>query len=375
LRQLDQRKIKQIEIGEHSEQLISGQDLVVVSPGVPLDAAPIKWARKKSIPVIGEVELAFRFCPASTVAITGTNGKTTVTTLVGEIFKQAKRKYVVCGNIGNPFSAELKQISSEHTVILEISSFQLETIDKFRPKVAVILNLSDDHLDRYLSFNEYAEAKCRIFLNQTKQDWAILNDEDPNCLALAARTQAKVAYFSKVQDLPAHKFNANHFAALTVSSLFDIQQDLALSVLHNFKGLEHRLETLREIRGVEFINDSKATNVDSTLWALEAIRKPIVLIAGGRDKGSNFSAFRQKIGERVQAMVVLGEAKEKLKAAFSDLVTIKEAKSMLEAVEIAARLAHCGSCVLLSPMCASFDMFTDYQHRGRVFKQAVAELD
>ena len=364
-----------VEIGAHTEGKIAGRDLLVVSPGVPLDSAPISWAREKGIPVIAEIELAFAFCPAPIIAITGTNGKTTVTNLVGEIFKAAGRKCVVCGNIGSPFSAEVENMTSEHTVVLEISSFQLQTIEKFKPKLAVILNLTADHLNRHSSFNEYVAAKCRIFLNQDERDWALLNAESHQD-ALAQNTRAQVFYFSKdkYSGRQFQAFNSNHYAALSSSSLFGIPQEVAINTLRRFKGIEHRLEQVAEIAGVEFINDSKATNVDSTLWALDSIKKPIILIAGGRDKGSDFASAREKIGNRVRAMVLLGEAKGKIEEAFRGLVKIQSTDTLSQAVREASALACSGDCVLLSPMCASFDMFTDYKQRGEVFKQVVHSL-
>ena len=368
--------IVDIELGRHTEELIAGQDLVVTSPGVPLDSLPIVWARKRDIPVIGEIELASAFCPSPIIAITGTNGKSTVTTLIGEIFKAAGRKYVVCGNIGSPFSAELDGLSSEDTVILEVSSFQLETIDKFRPKVSVILNITGDHLDRHTSFDEYLTAKSRLFSNQEEDDWLVLNKEDPHSPALAAKAKAKVAYFGKSKDLGRENkgFNNNQLAALSVSSIFAIPQEIAIDTSSRFKGLAHRLEQLGQIGEIEFINDSKATNVNSTLWALDAIKKPIILIAGGRDKGSDFTALREKTKEKVRAMVLLGEAKEKIEQAFRGRLKTYQANSLDQATEQAYRLARAGDCILLSPMCASFDMFRDYRERGDVFKKAVQDL-
>jgi UDP-N-acetylmuramoylalanine--D-glutamate ligase len=365
--------IIEIQTGRHTEDLIAGRDLIVLSPGIPLDAEVVIWARKRAIPFIGEIELAFRFCPCPIIAITGTNGKTTVTTLLGEIFKDAGRKCVVCGNIGTAFSTEVLDLTQEHTVILEISSFQLESIDRFRPKAAVILNLSIDHLDRYASFEQYLEAKSRIFFNQRQDDWILLNGRDPHLRRLAVQTDAEVVYFSNNKDGP-DDFNENQKAALAVSSLFAIPKELAVETCRGFKGIAHRLESLGEIGAVEFINDSKATNVDSTLWALNMINKPIILIAGGRDKGSDFSLLREKLKGKVRALVILGEAKEKIKKAFSGLVKIKTASTLSQAAEQAYALSRPGDCVLLSPMCASFDMFRDYAQRGEVFKQVIKDL-
>ena len=274
--------IAKVEIGRHTESLIKGQGLVVASPGAAANSLPLLWAKKRNIPVIAEIELAFRFCLSPVIAITGTNGKTTVATLLGQIFKEAGRKCVVCGNIGNPFSSVVKHISDKYLVVLEVSSFQLETIVKFKPKVAVILNLSIDHLDRYATFNEYLEAKCRIFSNQTHQDWAVLDGKDPQSNTLAAKTKARVLYFSKSQDsgnYPNYLKNNNYFAALSISSLFNIPEEAAINTCRRFRGIEHRMEEVTEIKKIKFINDSKATNVQSTLWALDSINRPIILIA------------------------------------------------------------------------------------------------
>lgn len=376
LHSLDKKHIVDIEIGRHTEALIEGQDLVVTSPGVPFNSLPLRWARAKGISVIAEIELAFAFCPAPIVAITGTNGKTTVSTLVGQIFRDAGRKCVICGNIGNPFSGELPGLTREHTVVLEVSSFQLETIDKFKPHVAVILNITNDHLDRHANFDEYFSAKCRIFSNQDQGDWAVLNEESRQRFSMSEKTKARVLYFSKDSDNSSGfgNFNSNHCAALAISSLFSIPKELAFNTCRNFKGIEHRLEEVAEIKGVKFINDSKATNVDSTLWALNTITKPIILIAGGRDKGSNFAIAAEKIKERVKAAILFGEAKEKIKEACAGLVSAKLTANLEEATREAFYLARAGDCVLFSPMCASFDMFSSYAQRGRVFKQIVQGL-
>ena len=372
----NKRNIISIETGRHTEDLIKDQDLVVVSPGVPLDSLPVLWARKRKIPVIGEIELAFAACYAPIIAVTGTNGKTTVTTLLGQIFRDAGRKYVVCGNIGNPFSAELARISNEHLVILEVSSFQLETIDKFKPKVAAVLNVTRDHLDRHRNLDGYVRTKCRIFANQDEEDWTVLNGRDPYKDVFAAKTKAHVLYFGKNKDLGKRikGLNDNHLAALSLSSLFGVPQDTAIDTCRRFKGIEHRMEDVAQIRQVLFINDSKATNIDSTLWALNSIERPAILIAGGRDKGSDFSPAREKFRDKLRAVVLLGEAKEKIKEALGDSIAIKDVTTLKQAVKEAFNLAKPGDCVLLSPMCASFDMFTDYEQRGRVFKEAVRNL-
>lgn len=362
------------ELGEHTERFIQGQDLVVISPGVPLDSKPIVWARENKIPVISEIELAYWFCPAEIIAITGTNGKTTVATLVGEIFREAKRKYVVCGNIGTPFSAEIPKLTKEHVVVLEVSSFQLETIDKFKPKLAAILNLSIDHLDRYADIKEYAKAKTLVFKNQTKDDWSLLNSNDPYIDFFTASTKARIAYFSKSSN-GVFKLDANELAAVVISSLFSVPEELAINACRRFKGVEHRLEEVAKINRIKFVNDSKSTNVDSTLWALDAVKEPIILIAGGRDKGSDFNVIRDKLKANVRAIVLLGEAQKKIENSLKGLVVIKRTADLSQAVNKAFSLARPGDCVLFSPMCASFDMFNDYTERGKVFKQAVKSLN
>jgi UDP-N-acetylmuramoylalanine--D-glutamate ligase len=373
----NKENIIQIEIGRHTEDLIAKADLIVASPGVSIHSLPFLWAKKHNVAVIGEIELAFAFCPAPIVAITGTNGKTTVSTLLGQIFTAAGRRCVVCGNIGTPFSEKVKHLTSTHAVILEVSSFQLETIVKFKPKVAVILNLSIDHLDRHADFDEYLAAKCRLFSNQDQKDWTVLNGEDPHRFTLAAKTKASVLYFFKNNQVLSSKFenfNSNYSAALTISSLFSIPQTQAIDTCRNFRGIEHRMEDVGQICGVTFINDSKATNVHSTLWALNLIKKPIILIAGGRDKGSDFSLIKDRVRDKVKAMVLLGEAKEKMEKVFCGLTKTQLASNLSQALMSAFALARWGDCVLLSPMCASFDMFSDYTERGRVFKQEVKSL-
>ncbi|NQS99680.1 MAG: UDP-N-acetylmuramoyl-L-alanine--D-glutamate ligase [Candidatus Omnitrophica bacterium] len=366
--------IKDIETGRHTEKLIKGRDLIVISPGVALESPAISWAKKRAIPVIGELELAYNFCPAPIIAITGTNGKTTVSTLVGEIFRQAGRKCVVCGNIGTPFSAEVLRLISEDVVALEVSSFQLETIDRFKPKVAALLNLGIDHLDRYANFQQYLEAKSRIFLNQDQDDWSILYQDDPYKLELLAKTKARVLFFSRNRSTATGALNSNHQAAIAISSVFSIPKQVALKTCRRFKGIAHRMEEVRQISGVQFINDSKATNVDSTLWALDSITRPVILIAGGRDKGCDFTVAKEKIAKSVRAMILLGEARERIEQAFAGSVATETSAALPEAVQRAFELAQPGDCVLLSPMCASFDMFSDYAERGRTFKKAVHNL-
>lgn len=360
------------EFGRHSEEFITESDLVVVSPGVKFNSNPVVWAKKDNIPVISEIELAFKLCPAPIVAVTGTNGKTTVTTLIGETLKLSNKKVFVCGNIGTPFSKFVLDIKKDDLVALEISSFQLEAIDKFKPHVAVFLNFSQNHLDRHKDMVEYLTTKKRIFLNQTKEDFAVLNYAEPIVRELAREIKPRVVFFNRGEE--AKISNPNYLAALAVARIFGIDKDKCIKLLEDFKGVEHRLEFVRNIRGIDFINDSKATTVEAAVWALNSIDKPIIMIAGGRDKGSDFSQIRSLVKNRIKEMVLIGEAREKLKNAFYEIVKIKEAQTLEEAVKQAFIDAQKGGCVLLCPMCASFDMFKDFEDRGRAFKEIVKSL-
>lgn len=358
-----------VELGKHSESFVRGSDLLIVSPGVSRDSPLLIWAEAEKIPIISEIEFAYLHCPAPIVAITGTNGKTTVTTLLGEILNNAKRKAIVCGNIGRPFSGEiLKGIGSQHMVVLEVSSFQLERIVRFRPRIAVLLNISEDHLDRYRDFDEYFKTKTLIFSNQKEADWAVLNYKELNLRKLVSNAKSKVKFFGE------DKMNQNYSAVLAVGSILGISKHLMLDVIDKFKGIEHRLEYVDTIGGVKFINDSKATNTSSTIWALEQLTSPIILIAGGREKGSNFEPVVRLIAEKVKAVVLIGEARQNIKKVLANKVLIRQARSLDEAVLLTKQISRRGDSVLFSPMCASFDMFKDFEERGRKFKEIVKRL-
>jgi UDP-N-acetylmuramoylalanine--D-glutamate ligase len=357
------------ELGQHTREFIQGKDLVVISPGVPDTAQPIVWAKELGIPIISEIEVAAILCPAPIIAVTGTNGKTTVTTLIGEILSASNRRVCVCGNIGKPFSGEVSSLSPSDWVSLEVSSFQLEHIRAFQPKISLILNLSINHLDRYNSLQDYLAAKKRIFLNQDKNDFLVLNADDPAIGVLGKEARAKVVYFSQDPGL-----NPNQCAVLTVADILGIEKGLALEVLRNFKGVEHRLEQVGRVSGVNFINDSKATTVDATIWALKNSSSGVILIAGGREKGNDYCLIKDLLKEKVKAAILIGEAKEKIKQAFAGIIPTEESPSLEEAVNKAFSRAQPGEEVLFSPMCKSFDMFRDYEERGRIFKQAVRAL-
>lgn len=365
-----------VELGWHSRDFIQGAVLMVVSPGVPNSSQALQLAKELKIPAISEIELGFRFCPAPIVAVTGTNGKTTVTTLCGEILRKKYKRVFVLGNIGTPFCSQVLQVSKDDFVVLEVSSFQLERTEKFKPKVAVVLNFTPDHLDHHSDLDEYLAAKRRIFLNQDKNDFAVLNADDKTVKDLAASTLAKVVYFGNANSVNINGKPANHnyLAVLAVSDCLNLDRNESLEILNNFKGVEHRLEFVRKIQGVNYINDSKATNIDSTLWAFDNIFDPIILIAGGRDKGSDFASIRHQIAKKVKLLVALGEAKDRIVTAFKDVVKVREAVDFKEAVKIAKENAAEGDCVVLSPMCKSFDMFDSYEHRGKVFKEIVNQL-
>jgi len=365
---LQPRKIE-IELGRHTRGFIKDRDLIVISPGVDNHALPVIWAENFRIPIISEIELAWWLCPATVIAVTGTNGKTTVITLIGKVLEVAGKRVYICGNIGNPFCGQVSLMQGGDFVSLEVSSFQLERIDKFKPKISVVLNFSRNHLDRYKDMQEYLEAKKRIFMNQDKGDYLILNYQDPVLKKISKEAKAGVVYFNRSTDK-----NPNHSAVMAVAKILGIKEETCFGVLADFKGVEHRLEEVAQFNGIQFINDSKATTVDSTIWALNNTDKPIILIAGGRDKGLDFTVIRDLVRKKVKAIVLIGEAREKIKQALNGILPIKEASSLEGALDIAWSGAEKGDAILLSPMCASFDMFVNFEERGNCFKQAVRNL-
>jgi UDP-N-acetylmuramoylalanine--D-glutamate ligase len=358
-----------LELGRHSPDFIKNKDLMVVSPGVSNISPAIIWAEELNIPIISEIEVAWILCPATVIAVTGTNGKTTVTTLIGKILEAKGKTAFICGNIGNPFCQDIEKMQEGDFVSLEVSSFQLERIKTFKPKIATILNFSCNHLDRYRDIQEYLQAKKRIFMNQDKSDYLVLNDADPTVKGLAKEAKAKIVYFSQDKDL-----NPNQAAVLSIGSILGIEKELCLEVFSKFKGVEHRLEYVAEINNIKFINDSKATTVDATIWALKNTLQPIILIAGGREKGNDYSFILDLLKNKVREVIMIGEAKEGMQDALYGILPLQEANTLEEAVNKAFAKAKPGDCVLLSPMCKSFDMFQDFEERGRVFKKAVYNL-
>lgn len=362
-----------VELGGHTADFIRDKDLLVISPGVSDKSQAIIWAKERNVPIISEIELAWQLMPqAEVVAITGTNGKTTVTSLIAKVLEADGKKAHTLGNIGKPFSHGLGQIKTGDFVSLEVSSFQLEKIVEFKPKTAVILNITPDHLDRYKDMAEYLSAKKRVFLNQDGNDYLVLNYDDLALRALAKEAQARVIFFSS-RDNP-YNLNPNQLAVMAVAQALGISENICREVFRNFKGVEHRLEQVRVLKDIEFINDSKATNVDSAVWALRNTRKPAIMIAGGRDKNSDYGAISDLIREKVKFLVLIGDAKEKIHSALDGVLPIKEARTLDEAINFSYAEARGGDCVLFSPMCASFDMFENYEHRGTAFKEIVNKL-
>jgi len=391
-----------VETGGHGDRTFRGQDLIVVSPGVPVDAPPLVQARALGESVIGEVELAAQFLPGPIVAITGSNGKTTTTTLAGEIMTAGGLAALVGGNIGTPAIALAERATPETVIVLEISSFQLETIQTFRPKVAVVLNVTPDHLDRHRTFDVYVNAKARIFENQQASDFAVLNADDPTCVTMAGRTKAQVFWFSRqkevergawvrdgnvlfrdrsgqneilqVSEIPlkgAHNLE-NVLAAVCAGALMRCPPEKIRQAVRDFKAVEHRLEFVATVRGVDYYNDSKATNVDATIKALESFPANIHLILGGKDKGSDYAVLNDLLRQRVKRVYTIGAAAAKIESQIK--ADIVHAETLENAVRKAHAAATSGDVVLLAPACASFDQFKNYEHRGQVFKEIVRGL-
>src|ERR1700683_2246244 len=410
-----------VETGGHGDRTFRGQDLIVVSPCVRGDAPMLGEGRTVGEAVIGEIELAAQFLPGPIIAITGSNGKTTTTTLTGEIMMAAGFSTLVGGNIGTPAISLAERAQSETVIVLEVSSFQLETIQTFRPKVAVVLNVTPDHLDRHGTFEVYVGAKARIFENQRSaenqrssenqesgdsqkgSDFAVLNADDPTCAAMASRARAPVFWFSRqkevqrgawvrdgnivfrdssgqreitqVSEIPlkgAHNLE-NALAAICVGALMGCASEKIRQAVHDFKAVEHRLEFVVTIRGVDYYNDSKATNVDATIKALESFPANIHLILGGKDKGSDYSVLNELLGQRVERVYTIGAAAGKIESQVKG-VEVVHAETFENAVRNAHAVADPGDVVLLAPACASFDQFKNYEQRGQVFKEIVKGL-
>jgi UDP-N-acetylmuramoylalanine--D-glutamate ligase len=363
------------ELGGHTEDFIKNSELIITSPGVSRNAQPLEWARDAGIPVWGELELGYRFCQCPIIAVTGSNGKTTVVTLIHKILQKAGKKSLLCGNVGTPFCDYVNETVSTDYVVLEVSSFQMESIITFQPLVSVLLNFSQNHLDRHQDLEEYFSAKCRIFENQTDKNFAVLNEAQEELVNLAKKVKGEVRFFNtpeQKEDLNIN--NPNFLAALTVADILGIDIKVCRAVFETFPGVEHRLERVAIIDGVLYINDSKATTAEAGRWALTRVTKPIILLCGGRDKHIDFSVLNELVRSKVKKIIVFGEAKEKMLSTWKEIVPMTTAETFKDAVLKARDSSINGDCVLLSPMCASFDMFIDYEDRGRKFKALVQEM-
>lgn len=396
----------QILIGELLEEVLDTLDLVVLSPGVPTDLPVVESMREKQIPIWGEVELAYSCGKGDVLAITGTNGKTTTTSLLGEIMKQHKDSAFVVGNIGNPYTQEALKMQEDSVTVAEISSFQLETIDTFRPKVSAVLNITPDHLNRHHTMEEYIRVKELITANQTPEDTCVLNYEDEILREFGKNVKTQVLFFSsqrkldkglyldgdtivfddgaqvqklcktgELQIVGKHNYE-NVMAAAGMALAYGVPVETIQYVLKRFQAVEHRIEYVTEKNGVVYYNDSKGTNPDAAIKGIQAMERPTLLIGGGYDKGSDYTEWIQAFEGRVKYLVLLGETKEKIaetarKCGFEDIIMTE---SLEEAVKVCAEQAQSGDAVLLSPACASWDMFKSYEVRGRMFKDLVHQL-
>jgi UDP-N-acetylmuramoylalanine--D-glutamate ligase len=394
-----------LELGGHQVATFTAADLVVLSPGVPAHQEAVAAARRQGVEVIGELELASRWLAGRIVAITGTKGKSTTTTLAGRMLEAGGHRVLVGGNIGHALSAQVEASTGDTIHVVEASSFQLEGTDTFHPWIAVLLNFSPDHLDRHESVHEYAAAKRRIFVNQTGSDWAVLNADDPASLALADGTRAarilcsmqqpladgvvlengvivrrtagagvNLVPISSVRLLGRHLLN-DVMAAAAVASIAGVDPAAITRAVEGFTGLEHALEPVARIGGVRFVNDSKATNVEAARRAIESFDGPVVAILGGRFKGGDFGDLAAPLSARRGAVVAIGESRDRIREALAAHVPVHAAADMGDAVRQAFAVAEPGGTVVLAPACASFDMFRDYAERGRAFKQEALKLE
>ena len=378
-------------------------DLIVLSPGVDINASFLEKAREQGIQIISEIELASRFARAPIIAVTGTNGKSTVTTLIGDILRQAGKKIAIGGNLGTPF-IDLLKLQPVDYFVLEVSTFQLEGVKTFRPNIAIILNITPDHLDRHKKFEEYSDLKGRISAFQTEEDTLILNKDDEHALKQGIHSEARKVFFSLSERVtagvfleknlittcfdgskkhflsldelkPPIKFQIDNFlGAIAATTILNVGRDEIVSAAINFKGLDHRIEWVRTIRGIDFINDSKGTNVGALRKSLENFSRPIILIAGGKDKGGDFQILKTLFKNKVKHLVLMGETKNKLREILNGSFSYEDAENMEDAVKRAMKKAIAGDVVLLSPGCSSFDMFESFVERGDQFKKIVGQL-
>jgi UDP-N-acetylmuramoylalanine--D-glutamate ligase len=395
-----------VEAGSHGLLTFRRQDLIVVSPGVPSNVPELAQVRALGMHIIGELELGAQYLQGEVIAITGSNGKTTTTTLVGEILKASGKPTLVGGNIGRPVTDLAEESTPTSWSVLEVSSFQLETIETFKPHIAMVLNITPDHLDRHGSFENYAAAKARITEFQTPDDFLVLNAEDTKAQLVAAKTKAQIYWFSAkrqikqgafahgesiffvpregakpepvmpLSEIPlagAHNVE-NVLAAVCAARLAGIPSATIRTTVAAFKAVEHRLEFVRELNGIRYFNDSKATNVDATVKAVEAFPGGVWLILGGKDKDSDYATMSSLLRQKVKTVLTIGSAAEKIERQLAGVVKIVRAETLQQAIAIAHQGAIANDVVLLAPACASFDQFDNYEHRGRVFKELVAAL-
>jgi len=385
------------ESGGHTAERFLEAEEIVMSPGVPLDIPPLGAARRKGVPIVSEIEVAFRYLQGEIVAITGSNGKTTTTTLIGEVLNTTGRPVQIGGNIGTAMSSLVESSRPTTINVVEVSSFQLDGIREFRPRVAVLTNITPDHLDRYADFKAYRASKFRIFENQNSSDFAIRNRDDAEVYPPASAGLARQKFFSQRQPVEdgayrsagtlylngepvmpaadvtlrgAHNID-NVLAAITVADCYGVSRKAMSETIRNFRGVEHRIEFVATVNGVQFFNDSKATNVDSAIKAVASFDGNIIIILGGLDKGAPYSPLVDAMIPRVKLAVLIGAAADKIAAAIGGRLPVARAASMADATRLGLENGKPGDVVLLSPACASFDMLDNYEHRGKVFKEAV----
>ncbi|HOK80116.1 MAG TPA: UDP-N-acetylmuramoyl-L-alanine--D-glutamate ligase [bacterium] len=395
-----------VETGAHSIEFVEWADIVVPSPGVPLNAQPIQWAKETGKKIFSEIEIAYHLSPSKKIiAITGTNGKTTTVAFTDLVLKKASIVHLTCGNIGNSFIGEIENINSDTWIVLEVSSFQLEYIEQFRPYIGVILNIADDHLDYYDDFKQYVEAKSKIFTNTQADDWAILNYENKWCRDIGEKTQCRTIYFSSKNIIDGihiesdfiyfkrkkmfslQQFNQSHLfgihnlenvmAVAGIAEIIGVSSKIISDALIEFKPHSHRMEKIATINGITFIDDSKATNVDAVCRALESFPRQnnIILILGGKDKHISFEPLKNLLNTRVRMILLIGEAADRIKNELDSTgIKMEKIQNFDEAINLSMLYGRPGDIVLLSPGCSSFDMFTSYAERGNVFKAAVKNL-
>lgn len=360
-----------VEIGKHTVENIIDSSFVVISPGISPRTDIYQTLHKEQVEILSEIELAFRFFSGDVIAVAGTDGKTTVTTLIKEILCGCGMKAISCGNIGNPFIGEIDTRSADTIVILEVSSFQLYHIKLFRPKVAVLLNIAPDHLNWHYNFQDYVDAKNKLFQNQTKNDYAIVNFQDTETAQFLCRIKAQKLFFNQFPS----DLDANREAALMICDVYNLDKKRGESIVRGFPGVEHRLEYIPSSDTVVYINDSKSTSLHSLTWALASMKKKVILICGGRNKGLDFTTVRKDVKEKVMCAVVIGEARDEIMQAWKDIVQCIPAHGVEEALTVARTHAEDGDTILFSPACTSFDMFSSYKERGTLFKKLVRQSE